>query len=185
MWCAVLTWNSWWTEGLPKCCKNTTKHIEFWRTAFPSCPQSCPHRSQAAFLPAVTILQKYVPRIHPSLVRPRSCPRSGSSLGPLRTVPLGPRTATCRSRVHAEPLNRGQVDLPFHRMHDLSAATNNSGRAWKPVLTQGRKALAGGLFSLHDLSIQWRAVRGQLRLGRVLVSGFHPRTGPPPTVESG
>lgn len=76
-----LAFGKWWTEGLPKCCKNTTKHIEFWRTAFPSCPQSCPHRSQATFLPAVTILQKYVPRIHPSLVRPRRCPRSGSFLG--------------------------------------------------------------------------------------------------------
>jgi len=175
----------WWTEGLPKCCKNTTKHIEFWRTAFPSCPQSCPHRSQATFLPAVTILQRYLPRIPPRLsVRDAALGR-GTSLGPLRTVSLGPRTATCRSRVYAQPLNPGQVDLPFRRMHDPQAISNKDGRAWKPALTQGRKALSGGFFSSHDLSSQWRAVRGQLRLGRVLVSGFHPRTGPPPTVESG
>lgn len=98
----------------------------------------------------------------------------GAFLGPLRTVSLGPRTATCRSRVHAEPLNRGQVDLPFHRMHDLSAATNNSGRAWKPVCLQTRKPAFVRLFSCRAAAPSMAGRVGPASAGPVPVGRFPP-----------
>ena len=82
--------------------------------------------------------------------------------------PATRRPRFLRFKPPTTPPRLGPIDHLLGRvaygMHERGATTNNSGRAWKPVLTQGRKALSGGFFSSHDLSSQWRAQYGSRRL---------------------